>query len=189
MNEAMTFLKKYFGYDESLLTPTFEELLDGGILSHVAVAEYTVPNTIELTARGKYTLNRLIRSIEYLNLALQAAPVPAYLVEKKLFPIREYESPEFVIFNKIISTINFIRYLKQVEEQEERVFNQELGESSPKSFSYLHYKSGGFGVCSEIEVSVIGAIRNMVASAWKFPGKLKGDLEIMVSNNLLGVKS
>ncbi len=184
-DEAIQFFVECFGYDEEILLYTFDELMDAGVLSYLPVAELTFPDTIELTDRGRYVLRRLIKSVEYINLALQAAPLPAYLIDRGLFPIRRYNCAEYVLHNKIISTINFVRFLKQIEGQEEELFNRTLGAAS--HFSYREYKAGSFLFSGDVEENVFSAIEHMVSRAWNAGGPRKKEFEMLVDDDLLGV--
>lgn len=185
-DEALQFLLDNFGYDEEMLECTFEELVDAGVLSHMPTAEFTFPNTIELTNRGQYLNRRLINSLEYLNLALQAAPLPAYLVDRGLFPIRRYACSEYALFNKVIATTNFVRLAKQIEAHEEERFNSTLGSTS--EFSYRRYKAGKFAFAEEMAGNVLSAIEHMVRSAWIAGGPLRVQFERLVTDDLLGVR-
>lgn len=183
--EAKRFLVDKFEYDLELIELAFEELIDAGILSYASNVGVPTPNSVELTERGVYVLKRLINSIEYLNLALQAAPMPGHFLNSGLIPVRPYNSSEFVLYNKIVSTVNFIRYLRQVEICEEERFNLAVGTTSP--YSFRNYKNYNFAVCDGMSAHVIGSLENMSKRAFKTKGKLKDDLLIMLKNNMLGV--
>jgi hypothetical protein len=137
--ELIRFLQTYFNYPINIIQTLIDELTYGGIFRVESPGIGTLSSEIELTRRGEFVLNRLLNALEYISMAVQAAPLPVELVMKGTFQIRPYTSYEFVIDNKVVSSINLVRLLSDVEMREQSYFDQQL--KRPKGDTRQNYRS------------------------------------------------
>jgi hypothetical protein len=167
-SELAQFLCDAFGYDVKIINQKFEEMLEDGLLKPYITEEYIVENSYVCAYSGFYMLEALSHSLEYICLALQTVPLPVGAVGLGAFPIRHHSSAEFVVFNKLLSSLNFCRYLKMVEEMESKSF--EAYRRALKNSSQMHSFSNladfkHFEITSKISDEVAKSAIRIIAHA------------------------
>lgn len=123
--QLISSLCKVFGYEKPIVQMKFQEMLEDGLIKHYTDPSNIVTDNYKMSYAGAYILDRLILSLEYGCLALQTTPVPKILLDQGYFPIRPHTAKEFVVYNKVFASLNFARYLCQVNKREEEEFNQQ----------------------------------------------------------------
>jgi hypothetical protein len=147
------------------------QMLEAGVLAHYVDEPEVSRVHLELTRRGQFVLDRLVSSLEYLNLALQTAPLPYVLVRKDLYPVRPYSAETFVIDNKIVSTINFLRLLSDLEDCEREHFNrrvmEQCGEHKVKVSFDEYGGAGGLAITGKMKDRVRAAMARIIEDAYR----------------------
>ena len=164
---VIDFLGEFFAYPEYVLETLIDEMMDGGLLEVRHSAINRIRGQIRLTSKGRFILERLSKTLEYMNLAMQTVPLPLELVAEGKFPIAEYGTRKFVLDNKIVGGVNFARLLADAERFERRYFNRVAGakysEASGRSFDDWYGNS--FSVSRQTIDEVLASARRMVESA------------------------
>lgn len=137
VDELIRWASEYLRYPEETTGQLVSEMLEGGILKYDANPYHYTFSIVVLGPQGEFLLDRLVRSLEYVSVGQQTSAVPARLLEGGLISIRPYRSLEFVSHNKVISVINFVRMLREIEKVEEKNFNQKA-KGTGLSFSNFH---------------------------------------------------
>jgi hypothetical protein len=117
---------------------------------------------VTITPRGRFIYNRLVSTLEYVNLALQTVPLPKELLDKGFFPIKSYGGRFFIANNKIVAAVNFARLLSDVEKIERQFFNAQA--SPPLNFD--NYMGYNFSIADKIKSSVKQSVINIVQNAY-----------------------
>jgi hypothetical protein len=169
-HELAVFLETRFGYQKEIVEVILNQMLEAGVLAHYVDEPEASRAHLELTGRGEFILDRLVNSLEYINLALQTAPLPRLLVRKDLFPVRPYSSESYVTDNKIVSTINFLRLLSDVEDCERDHFNRRVKEEHRErepNASFDAYGDGGLAVTGRMKDNVKAAMTRIISDAYR----------------------
>jgi len=167
--DLVDFVTRHFGYPEGILSAMVDEMFEFGIFRTHAGDPAVVLGEMELTTSGCFAYDRLMSSLEYLALALQGAALPSQLVEAKAFPVRPYQSREFVVDNKIVASVNFVRLIGQIERNEERIFNEQARKGSGFSsgeYTFQKYKGQNFSIFPMIAENISRAIGRIIFSAY-----------------------
>jgi hypothetical protein len=88
--------------------------------------------------------------------------------------VRPYTSRAFVVDNKIVSTINFLRLLSDLEDIEEEHFNKYIAEhpeTERSQYSFRDYADKGFRITDTIKASIQAAIIKIVDQAFRIKDK------------------
>jgi hypothetical protein len=156
-----TKLTECFAYPKEVLTQLIDGLLDTGLISYFYGGGQIKPNEARITPFGRYTLNHIIYNIEYMSLAVENAPIPLNLALQEYFPISpHYSVDDFVLNNRIVSSVNFIRLLKQIEEMEIKYFKEHADATTQEQLN------GIISVVPRISVAIRDTIHNIVNDAF-----------------------
>jgi hypothetical protein len=133
LKESLTaLLVATWGYEKNIVKFVLSELIEAGAVAYLDEQEAVQENQIYATAQAKYHLAHVVPSVEYLSLALQTSALPRRLQTSAMIQPRYYQSAEYVVYNKIISTVNFVRYLHSVELDEQKKFAKFLASDLPE---------------------------------------------------------
>jgi len=156
------FLNEYFGYPKYLLNALIEDMQYGGLLKQPSVITYVPDDEVKLTNKGSFLLNNLCSTIEYLGAVVETSPIPSNLVKFGAFPISPYnKSADYVINNKIICAINFIRLLMDIEKNENTRFDQ-IANKNNLAFRFNNYHNKTFMLTKNIKLGIVGGIERII---------------------------
>jgi len=178
--ELVTFLRGYFRYPEYVTWALLEDMIYSHLIVHPVTEEHEVEDEVRLAALGEYLLGRLLKTLEYIGVALESAPVPVHLVKQEAFPIASYNrSLDFVCNNKVVSAINFVRLLKDLENLEQKEFDKQSVTKKPA----VGWEC--FAIADEIAEGVFDGISGLVVDAYQNPKRenLKSALEDVLIRN------
>lgn len=159
-------LSKLFEYDPKIVEQKFLEMRDDGLLEHKLDSPHVFVESYSITFAGRYILERLMHSIEYICMCVQTVPLPFDLVSSGYFPVRPHSSAEFVVYNKVAASLNFLRYLRQVELEEERIYKENRnGDLDVKALIPEGQFSEVFSISSKMSDSINHAISRIIRHA------------------------
>lgn len=168
-DSIVEFLVGHFGYLEDVVELVVDQLIEAGILRPYTGGESVSSFELQLTPRGEFTLDRLVNALEYVSLALQTSPLPSQLVEQNLFPVRPYTSETFVVDNKIVATINFLRLLSYLEDAEEKHFDKHVRvQTAPGAheYSFRDFRGTDFRITDAMKGALSTALAKIVDRAF-----------------------
>jgi hypothetical protein len=114
-------------------------------------------------------LDRLYGALEYISLALQVAPVPDNLLNQGLFQVSPYTSMGFVIDNKIVSSINFVRLIADIEQREQSNFNvnqRQLKRRGHQAYDFNNYHGHTFEITGMLREQLKRSVGNLIDNAY-----------------------
>jgi len=165
-SDLIEFLSDMFEYDPKIVEQKFLEMRDDGLLEHKLDSPHVFVDSYSITFAGRYILERLMHSIEYVCMGVQTVPLPYDLVSSGYFSVRPHSSAEFVVYNKVAATLNFVRYLRQVELEEERIYSKNQKANLDATVVIPEAElSQVFGISSKISASVSRAVSRIIQHA------------------------
>ncbi len=159
INDFVDWICKHFRYKNETVVQIIDEMIEAGIFKYKPDEYPIVSNLLIMSDQGKFILQRLVASLEYISLAQQTCALPTVLVDAGLFPIRPYRSPQFVLFNKIISATNFVRVLREIEETEEEYFNEQ---AKDQGYSFRNFEGADFQIVNQLERGVEKGVKRII---------------------------
>jgi len=158
------FLVSHFKYDNRVINRFLSDMVQEGTLEVCRPITYTSNERLRMTDRGNFVLDRLLGNIEYINLAIQCAGFPKTLLNKAFFSFPSSKNrAEFTLW-KVINTVNFLRLLKALEEDEREGFNRYANERK-EAESYDNYGGGIFLVFDKYRPKLIDSLFRILENA------------------------
>ncbi len=163
-------LNTHFGYPESLTKKQMEEMRDLGLLQRLRRPSSTIYDEMGLTKKGEFALSNLLQNLEYVALAVETAPLPNELILSGFFPITSYnDHVNFVVSNKVISAINMVRLIVDIERVEESSVERALGgdRGSLAKWRGVYHE---FSLGQEIAASIRASLHRLIEDAYRKKG-------------------
>ena len=161
------FLESSFGYPRYVLETLIAEMTQARLIKPHVATGYRVSGEVKLASKGSFTLNGLVNTLEYVSVVLESTPLPAVLVQKGAFPIASYSRvTDFAVYNKVVSTINFVRLVKLLETVEKERYHDSIKDTKLPSF-----KEYGFGLYQPLADSVLRSLSRIIRDAHTRPNE------------------
>ena len=172
-HEITEYLKKHLDYPCHIVRALFDEMLDGGVLRLCGDRERAKRGEVELAPLGTYTLMNLSKTLEYIALAVETTPLMQDWVLDGRFPIAAYrKTKDFVISNKVVSAVNFVRLLTDLESSEKKIY-EDRGPSEDKGAEF-----DNFSFTEKIKDKVLLSVSRIIEQVYYKPQHfLQGDIE------------